>query len=583
MSRWIAFFICAVLGLITLFWGLMMPVHLRALDSSVMAKAGRKSMSLTEEGLKLLQEKKLGPAQLLFRGGQTAEIPDVKKLGQAADDLAIQQLELQVWGSSESGPIGAFFKSSAGSIQWQPGQPLLPPEPFMEFIIRSENREKALELLSSSTNPLTIELLKTRTVTNTTIFTPSQSASGQAFDAIIYTCSLLAESGHVTSTLSNGVFALAAKANERGDVQVLEQFLVELTSLAQRLNWGQLATLIENIKEPKTVEFFGDLIRNNNSTGVIYSSVELSKNGDDVAKYLMKFGDAGVSDLKMALRYDAGGVVELTKQSLRFHQSAFREHMASVGGSKQFFNYAVDYGRRAPEAALITKWILFLVSGFLMAAALHFAKPAVSALERPLQVRGVHLAREALFALGFLVVVVLLTEPFLSQDSQKMGFPFRLRLPMVGGAVPTGVTAAITTTNMNSSILTMVLFFVLQSLLYVSSLVKLAEIRRQRVPARTKLKLLENEDHLFDAGLYLGFLGTIISLILVSLGVFKQPSLMAAYSSTSFGILFVVLFKVVHLRPARRHLLLESEADLTDKPMRIVPPTPSETTLAAPL
>ena len=34
---------------------------------------------------------------------------------------------------------------------------------------------------------------------------------------------------------------------------------------------------------------------------------------------------------------------------------------------------------------------------------------------------------------------------------------------------------------------------------------------------------------------------------------------MAAYSATSFGILFVVLFKVVHLRPARRKLLLEAE------------------------
>jgi len=128
------------------------------------------------------------------------------------------------------------------------------------------------------------------------------------------------------------------------------------------------------------------------------------------------------------------------------------------------------------------------------------------------------------------------------------------------------------------SLLTMLLFFVLQALLYVASLVKLAEIRRQRVASRMKLKLLENEDHLFDSGLYLGFLGTIISLILVSLGVFKQPSLMAAYSSTSFGILFVVLFKVVHLRPARRHLLLEAD---TESPIRVASPVAS--TLAAPL
>ena len=107
--------------------------------------------------------------------------------------------------------------------------------------------------------------------------------------------------------------------------------------------------------------------------------------------------------------------------------------------------------------------------------------------------------------------------------------------------------------------MTLLLFFVLQGLLYAACLVKLAEIRRQKLPSRIKLKLLENEDHLFDAGLYLGFAGTIISLILVSLGVI-QPSLMAAYSSTSFGIIFVSVFKIFHLRPLRRTLLLEAEA-----------------------
>ena len=126
------------------------------------------------------------------------------------------------------------------------------------------------------------------------------------------------------------------------------------------------------------------------------------------------------------------------------------------------------------------------------------------------------------------------------------------------------------------SLLTLLLFFVLQGLIYVACLVKLAEIRRQRVPTRTKLKLLENEDHLFDAGLYLGFVGTIVSLILVSLGLI-QFSLMAAYSSTSFGIVFVCVFKIFNLRPTRRKLLLEVEAELPQSATPVAP------TYAAPL
>jgi hypothetical protein len=155
-------------------------------------------------------------------------------------------------------------------------------------------------------------------------------------------------------------------------------------------------------------------------------------------------------------------------------------------------------------------------------------------------------------------VVLLLSEPFLAQDAQKSDFGLRLRLPTVGSVVAAGNTGAHSTIMNQLSLMTLLLFFVLQGLIYVACLVKLAEIRRQAVPPRIKLKLLENEDHLFDAGLYLGFVGTIISLILVSLGVIK-PSLMAAYSSTSFGIIFVSIFKIFHLRPARRKLLLEAE------------------------
>jgi hypothetical protein len=158
-------------------------------------------------------------------------------------------------------------------------------------------------------------------------------------------------------------------------------------------------------------------------------------------------------------------------------------------------------------------------------------------------------------------VVLLLSEPFLAQDTQKGTFSLRLFPSTVGGTVPARIIGGQPTVIvMNPTILlTLLVFFVLQALIYISCLVKLAEIRRQRVPPRIKLKLLENEDHLFDAGLYLGFVGTIISLIVASMGLIKF-SLMAAYSSTSFGIIFVVIFKIFHLRPERRKLLLAAES-----------------------
>jgi hypothetical protein len=53
---------------------------------------------------------------------------------------------------------------------------------------------------------------------------------------------------------------------------------------------------------------------------------------------------------------------------------------------------------------------------------------------------------------------------------------------------------------------------------------------------------------------------------------------MAAYSSTSFGIIFVSVFKIFHLRPARRTLLLETEAAAAEPVSPIASPrlaTPS--------
>ncbi len=101
-------------------------------------------------------------------------------------------------------------------------------------------------------------------------------------------------------------------------------------------------------------------------------------------------------------------------------------------------------------------------------------------------------------------------------------------------------------------------FFILQMLIYVFCRMKLAEIRRQTLPSKLKLRLLENEDNLFDAGLYFGFVGTVLSLILVSMGI-TSFSLMAAYSSTSFGIIFVSILKIFHVRPYRRRLILDAE------------------------
>ena len=505
------------------------------------------------QGTALAASNQLGAAQLFLAAARSAWISNSHTLSDAIANLSTR-------------PSGVKNSARFGDLL----QPT-PKESFAEFIIVSERRTRALVLLRASSDPLTQELMRLRGLTNTVLFPASGSASGQAFDAAIAIAGLLNEDAHIAPGLGKALLTLATDANRGANPQMVEQALMDLMSLGQRFDWGQLATFVENINNTDTLRILTALVRRDESVPVVYAAVCMTGNGAGVARYLSNFSKTGLNDLRLSLSYGVGGVNQLLQSNRRLCDSPVCERMAALS-ARSLPTVGLTFALREPGQALAAKWFLYLLGGFFVAVAFHYAR-CVTVLEKPLEVRGFHVAREVVFALGFLLVVLLLSEPFLSQGSQKTDFPFRLRLPTVGSgfaAASTGAKPPIM--NNESSLISLLLFFVLQAFLYVACLVKLAEIRRQRVSARVKLKLLKNEDHLFDAGLYLGLVGTIISLILFSLGVVK-PSLMAAYSATSFGIIFVSIFKIFNLRPLSRKLLLEAEMETTTAPAPLAEPS----------
>jgi hypothetical protein len=107
-----------------------------------------------------------------------------------------------------------------------------------------------------------------------------------------------------------------------------------------------------------------------------------------------------------------------------------------------------------------------------------------------------------------------------------------------------------------STILSIIVFATIQVGMYVVCLLKISEISRQSIPAATRLRLLENEENLFDGGLYIGIAGTATALVLQVLHLI-DANLLAAYSSNLFGIVCVALVKIRHVRPCKRQLILE--------------------------
>ena len=548
MSRWVSFIVCTIVGVVLLVLGLTIPAHLRAVDVDVLKRASQGTPGLVNRGLELASQNQLGAAQLFSQAAKDQRLPGREKLQFAVDELSRQHPAWVVWGGPEP-QFESIFQKESGLRN--PGS-----DPFTEYVIRLENRERVLGILSASRRPAVQQLLQVRTLTNTVVFPPSSSSAGQALDAALSICGLLMEGGSLSAGLSNSIYADTTAALHRASPQPLEDILLDVMSLGQRFNWGQLVVFVRTMPDPETLRLQGNLVRRaGEQLPELFSAVVLSGRPAEVARYLMNFSHTGVADLGTSLKYGMGGVTELLQRDRRLHG---HDNM-TYPLLEPIMPVMAGLSWQSPVLALTLKWLLYALAGFLLAAAVHFIRPAVSALEEPLQVGGFHVAREILFALGFLLVVLLLSEPFLSQESQRVEFPIRLSLSTVGKLVPTGTNSAKSLFMNQLSLLTLLLFFVVQGLIYTACIFKLAEIRRQRVLPRLKLRLLENEEHLFDAGLYLGFVGTIISLILVSLNII-QFSLMAAYSSTSFGIIFVSFFKIFHLRPARRKLLLEAES-----------------------
>ena len=96
-------------------------------------------------------------------------------------------------------------------------------------------------------------------------------------------------------------------------------------------------------------------------------------------------------------------------------------------------------------------------------------------------------------------------------------------------------------------------------IIFVLGLLKLKSIKNDEGSTVMKLRLLENEENLFDTGLFVGLGGTVISLILLNVWQLKEASLVAAYASTLFGILFVAVLKIGFVRPYRNLLIREQE------------------------
>ncbi|MGV3774271.1 MAG: hypothetical protein ACO1QB_15320, partial [Verrucomicrobiales bacterium] len=370
---------------------------------------------------------------------------------------------------------------------------------------------------------------------------------------------LLFETGQAPSSLQDEILMSAKAAQSTNKMGDLESFYLDIFTLARRLEWSQISEFISVIPNVRTLDKLVAPVRSNEENlPVIFAAVLITREPIQLAAYLDKFSKTGIRDIKYALKNGSLGLMELLKRKEQVHYPKWRNKFTGSGVGEFLYHPLLHLSSNTPLIALTLKFELFLLGGFLIARSFHLMREGVQGRSRYTHYPSFGLARQGLFAVLFLMVMLVAGEPYLTQGEQPKEPPKLWNFSTIVKTISSGVKQPPKAVMDQYTLVALGLFLVLQGIIYAICLMKLAEIKRQALSSSTKLKLLENEENLFDSGLYVGFAGTAASLVLAAFKIIS-PSLMAAYSSTLFGILCVAILKIFHVRPFRKQLILEVE------------------------
>ncbi len=521
-------------GLLALAW--LLPVNVKSLNTALLREAGHGTPSAAGFGRELLDLDKPGPAALVLEAARKAGDPGANALGVIFDSFAEKHREMMPWGGWDVALEPLLANRNAASST--------DSQAVLKFMVLQQSRDNLRRYLAVSRLPAVQTVLKTGELTTTQRFVPANRPGGQPLDAVILLTAYLWQTEHLSAALQREVRGLAEAAVQSGQMGELEDFYLDILTLGQRLNWVQLSELLRTTGSLGTVGQFAHLARiAPEHLSIIYTAALMTRSADSVARYLITFGRPGAEQLQLALSYGQGAVEQLVQRQVPVTRGAGPE-----------FEFGAAFALRHPELALLGKYAAFLAGIFLLLRAVDLG--LFFSVESAL--------RGAFPRMGSGVIAVILTfiffvfsEPFLLKAAPLSEYKIKLTLPIVGALAAPATNASTPPTNMDiSTILTITIFAAIQLGVYVICLLKISEVSRQPVPAPTKLRLMENEENLFDGGLYIGIAGTATALVLQVLGLI-DANLLAAYSSNLFGIVCVALVKIRHVRPYKRQLILE--------------------------
>lgn len=529
----------------------LMPAYLRAVDAEVLRQAGRDSATLVDRGSVMLELEQVGPAALLSVAARQIGVPRASHLA----DLVAAYSAAQPAQARRGGSDPFLEQILTREAQMDVGQAT---NALADFLPR-QSRAALLDYLATSRRPGLQQILKNRELTNTVQLPAANSPAGQPLEAAILMAGLLQQADHLSNRLREEVEQAAVAANQGQGTKRIELFYLDLLSLGRRLNWVQMTVLIRRLDSLAEVKQVVELIhRADANLPSLYAALMFAENAASVIEYLQELGIGSLPGLEYAMGQGSTAIELLLARQVEVKHAPRRSLLTAHAPFDALYFGFIGMSTRVPSAGVYFKYLFVLLGGFLLVRGGTLVLPRATELERSLQLRQYGLARQCVVAVTLFLLIIAAAEPHLV-DTRQPDEPLpRWTFPTADAALVGNIAQPLEKIMNQLTIASLVAFLAIQAIIYVICLLRLAEIRKQPISSDLKLRLLDNEENMFDAGLYIGIAGTVLSLVTLALKVI-EPSLMAAYASTLFGIIFVAILKICHVRPYRRRLILETE------------------------
>jgi hypothetical protein len=544
------------LGLVLLLAAWAVPVHLRSVAPSLLERAGDGTPTLAELGEARLDAGQPGAAALLLAGARAAGAAssELMVMENALKVLAQREPSLAVWGGEDPFLL-PLARQPAVRAAVAKGE----SAPVLRFFVTAEARGALREFLAGSRIAAVRDTLALVDLKNAGRFVPAGRAGGQTFEALVLLAALLQQGEHLSPAFAR-VWREEARAALMAGApgEVLDNMLVDLLALGRRLDWRQLTVIAGGVETREGWAELGRLARAGGEPFTLVLAASLADGAAGATERALAFRRSHVADADADLRLAL---------------------LAGRGAVRLLLDRAVPVNRQPAPAPGPLVGLALIHPGW--ALALRFALCAAGAycvlraLDRGLRggetthpgAEAVFHARSGVLALVATGAFLLVTEPYLGRVAPRVE-GLTLAMPVLGNlADPDSLKAVTPTFAMDlHSILAIALFGALQIVMYLACLAKIRSIDAQPLPPLVKLRLMENEENLFDGGLYLGIGGTATALVLQVLGL-VEPNLLAAYSSNLLGITCVALVKIRHVRPYKTTLILAAQDAIVASPV----------------